>query len=184
MSKKGGSPRIFRREHHRNREDLAGEHQWGDAGQIIALIIFLMVWILDSFLYRFSTFIADHLALYIRVILAAVVFVISGFLARSGLMVVYREVRDPPRVIRTGVFSYSRHPIYLAALLLYLGFSLTTLSLISLGFLVVIFVFYDYLATFEEKQLEEKFGPEYLSYKKKTPKWLPCLRSQTFETSK
>ena len=184
MSKKGGLPRIFRREHHSNRKDLAGEHPYGDAGQIIALIIFVMIWIFDSFFYRFSTFLADHLPLYIRLIPAAVSFGISGFLSRSGLTVVYREVRDPPRVIRTGVFSYSRHPIYLAALLLYLGFSLTTLSLISLGFLVVIFVFYDYLATFEEKQLEEKFGPEYLSYKKKTPKWLPCLRSQTFETSK
>lgn len=177
MSNKGDSPRIFRREHHNNREDLAGEHPYGDAGQIIALIIFLTIWILDSFFYRYSTFLADRLPLYIRVIPAAVSFGISGFLARSGLRVVFREVRDPPRVINTGVFSYSRHPIYLAALLLYLGFSLTTLSLISLAFLVVIFVFYDYLATFEEKQLEGKFGPEYLSYKEKTPKWLPRLRS-------
>lgn len=178
MSKKGDSPRIFRRAHHNNREDLAGEHPYGDALQVIALIIFLTIWVLDSFFYRFSTFLADHLPLYIRLIPAAVSFGISGFLARSGLTVVYREMRDPPRVIKTGVFSYSRHPIYLAALLLYLGFSLTTLSLISLGVLVAIFVLYDYLATFEEKQLEGKFGPEYLSYKGKTPKWLPRLRSK------
>lgn len=181
MSKKSGSPRIFRREHQGNRKDLAGEHPYGDAGQIIALIIFLTIWILDSFFYRFSTFLADHSPLYIRLISAAVSFGISGFLARSGLTVVFREVRNPPRVINTGVFSYSRHPIYLAALLLYLGFFLTTLSLISLGFLVVIFIFYDYIATFEEKQLEGKFGPEYLSYKEKTPKWLPRLRSGTFD---
>ena len=176
MTKKGHSPRIFRKEDHINREDLAREHPYGDSGQIIALIIVLMIWIFDSFFFRFSMFLADCLLLYIRLILAALFFVIAGSLARSGLRVVFKEVRDPPRVINTGVFSYLRHPIYLAALLLYLGFFFTTLSLISLALLVVIFVFYDYLATFEEKQLEQRFGQEYLNYKEKTPKCFPRLR--------
>ena len=170
-------PRIFRKQDHINREDLVGEHPYGDCGQIIALIIFLAVWIFDSFIFRVSTFLTDYLSLYIRLILAAVCYVIAGFLARSGLRAVFREVRDPPRVINTGVFSYLRHPIYFATLLLYLGFFFTTLSLISLAFLVVIVIFYDYLATFEEKQLAQKFGREYRNYKDKTPKWFPRLRS-------
>jgi protein-S-isoprenylcysteine O-methyltransferase Ste14 len=136
-----------------------------------------MIWILDSFVFRFSTFLADDLPLYIRLIVAALFFVVAGFLARSGLVVVFKEVRDPPRVINTGVFSHLRHPIYLAAILLYLGFFFTTVSLTSLAFLGVIIVFYDYIATFEEKQLEQKFGREYLNYKEKTPKWFPRPRS-------
>jgi protein-S-isoprenylcysteine O-methyltransferase Ste14 len=177
MTRKGDSPRIFRRQNHINREDLVGEHPYGDSGQIIALVIFFVIWILDSFVFRFSSFLVNDLPLYIRLIVEAFFFVVAGFLARSGLVVVSKEVRDPPRVINTGVFSYLRHPIYLAAILLYLGFFFTTVSLISLAFLGVIIVFYDYIATFEEKQLEQKSGREYVNYKEKTPEWLPRPRS-------
>ena len=38
------------RGHHAGREDLAGEHKAGDAGQIILLVIFLLLWVLDSIL--------------------------------------------------------------------------------------------------------------------------------------
>ena len=177
MGRKGDSPRILRREDHIDREDLVGEHPYSDSGQIIALVIFLMIWIFDSFVFRFSTFLADYLALYIRLAVSALFFVIAGILARSGHVVVFTEVRDPPRVINTGVFSHLRHPMYLAAILFYLGFLFTTLSLICLAFLGIIFIFYDYIATFEEKQLQQRFGREYLDYKEKTPKWFPRLRS-------
>jgi hypothetical protein len=43
---------------HENREDLVGEHPFGDAGQLIFLIVFLALWALDSFVFRFSTFLA------------------------------------------------------------------------------------------------------------------------------
>jgi protein-S-isoprenylcysteine O-methyltransferase Ste14 len=181
MNKKGDSRRIFGTWAHNNREDLAGEHPYGDSGQIIALVIFLMIWIFDSFVFRLSTFLASYIPLSVRLIFAAVFFVIAGFFARSGLRDVFNETRDPPRVIDTGVFSRVRHPIYLAAVLLYGGFTSTTLSLLSLAFLVVICVFYDYLATFEEKQLERKFGREYLAYKEKTPKWFPRLKAGAFD---
>lgn len=96
----------------------------------------------------------------------------------SSHKAIFDEVRDTPRVISTGLFSYLRHPLYLAALLFYVGFLFTTLSIISLVLFVVVFIFYDYIAAFEEKQLEKKFGQEYIDYKKKTPKWLPSFISQ------
>jgi protein-S-isoprenylcysteine O-methyltransferase Ste14 len=111
MGRKGDSPRILRREDHIDREDLVGEHPYSDSGQIIALVIFLMIWIFDSFVFRFSTFLADYLALSIRLVVSTLFFVIAGILARSGYVVVFTEVRDPPRVINTGVFSHLRHPM-------------------------------------------------------------------------
>lgn len=170
--KKAETARMFRSENHSDRDDLAPEHPYGDLGQIIALIIFLSVWILDSFIIPFSTLLADYVPIYIRLILAGLFFVPAGYLARSGLTTVFKEKRDPPKVINTGVFSFSRHPIYLSALLVYLGFIFTTLSVICLVLFVVIFIFYDYIASFEERQLEEKFGQEYIDYKKKVPKWV------------
>jgi protein-S-isoprenylcysteine O-methyltransferase Ste14 len=158
------------------RDDLGREYPYGDVGQLIAFILFLLIWIIDSFIFRLSTILADYLPLYLQLILAATFFALAGFLVRSTHVVLFKEMRNPPQVISTGVFSRVRHPMYLGVILFYLGLFFTTLSLLSLVFLVVIFLFYDHIASFEEKQLEQKFGKEYIDYKEKTPKWLPRLR--------
>lgn len=168
--------KLFKRDHH-DREDLVGEHPFGDAGQVILLVLFLVIWVLDSFTFRFSTILATYIPLYLRLILAGLIFVYSGYLARTGLRQVFIEERDTPQVIKTGVFSRMRHPIYLAALLLYTGFIFITLSLISLALWLGIFFFYNYIAAYEEKRLAEAFGQEYIDYCKKVPKWLPRLRN-------
>ena len=41
---------------HHGRNDLIGEHKWGDMGQILFLICFLIIWIGDSFVLNYSTF--------------------------------------------------------------------------------------------------------------------------------
>jgi len=38
---------------------------------------------------------------------------------------------------------------------------------------VAICIFYNYLASYEEKLLETKFGESYRIYKEKTGKWMP-----------
>ena len=43
-----------------------GEHPWGDTGQIIALFIFLAVWIADSFLFNLSLDLSNMIPLIIR----------------------------------------------------------------------------------------------------------------------
>jgi len=157
---------------HQNRNDLAGEHPLGDAGQIIAFFLFLLVWGLDSFVLRFSTFFAETVPLFARLAVAGPVFLFSGYLAYAGLKTVFREVREVPQVLQKGVFSISRHPIYLSTLLLYLALFVTTFSLLSLALLPAVFMFYRSIAIFEERLLERKFGREYEGYKVKTPRWL------------
>jgi protein-S-isoprenylcysteine O-methyltransferase Ste14 len=157
---------------HLDRNDLAGEHPLGDAGQIIAFFLFLLVWGLDSLVLRFSTVFAETVPLFVRLAVAVPVFLFSGYLAYAGLKTVFREVREVPQVLQKGVFSISRHPIYLSTLLLYLGLFVTTFSLLSLVLLLGIFMFYRYIAIYEERLLERKFGREYEAYKGKTPRWL------------
>jgi protein-S-isoprenylcysteine O-methyltransferase Ste14 len=165
--------------HHDKREDLAGEHPYGDIGQIIGLVLFLVLWIIDSLVLRFSTILAGYIPLYVRLILAGLTFGLAGYLAWSAHEILFREVRDPPQVVSTGVFSCVRHPLYLAALLLYVGFFFTTLSLISLLCLAGLSLFYNFIAAFEERELEKKFGQEYLDYEKNVPKWFPLLKSRS-----
>ena len=75
----------------------------------------------------------------------------------------------------TGAFKYVRHPLYLGCILFYLALALSTASLFSLVLWVAICIFYNYLASYEEKLLEAKFGESYIIYKEKTGKWMPRM---------
>jgi len=160
---------------HQGRTDLVGEHRWGDSGQIILLILFLSIWITDSFFLHYSTFLNDNISIYIRLIAGTLVLLCAGQLARSGLRVIFGEVRENPEVIRKGIFSKVRHPIYLGAILLYLGLILYSLSLISMGFWIIIIIFYILISKYEERILTAHFGQEYIEYKKEVPMLLPKL---------
>ena len=149
-----------------------GEHPFGDAGQLIFLGLFLVVWTADSFFLRLSTFLSDSVPLYIRLVVSGLAFVTAAYLFRSAHAVVSHEHR-PNRIVSNGAFQYVRHPLYLGCILFYLGLSFATFSLSSLALLAVIFIFYNYLASYEEKLLEIRFGEGYKSYMKRTGKWVP-----------
>jgi len=163
----------YLRKSHQHRGDLTGEHAFSDIGQLILLIIFLIVWIADSFIFEYSTFLTQYISNYIRVPIALIVLVISGLLAWTGLKIVFRETRKEPQVITTGVFSIVRHPIYLSSILLYLGFILLSLSLLSVLVWFIIIVFYYMISRYEERLLTQRFGSAYEEYKKKVPMLLP-----------
>jgi len=161
------------RKSHQHRGDLTGEHAFSDIGQLIFLVVFLVVWIADSFVFKYSTFLTQYISNYIRVPIALIVLIISGLLAWTGLKIVFRETREEPQVITTGVFSIVRHPIYLSSILLYLGFILLSLSLLSALVWILIIVFYYMISRYEEKLLIQRFGSAYEEYKKKVPMLLP-----------
>jgi protein-S-isoprenylcysteine O-methyltransferase Ste14 len=88
---------------------------------------------------------------------------------------VFGTRREAPELISTGVFRFVRHPIYTGAILFYLAAILSTLSLVSAGFWLLIIGFYVYISRYEEKILTEAFGNDYLKYKKKTGMLFPKL---------
>lgn len=152
-----------------------GEHPYGDLGQVIILLLFLVIWILDSFVFRYSTFLSPYAPIYLRLIVAGLILVFTIYLIRSGHRAVSDEILSSPRLLTDGAFSRVRHPIYLAALLFCLILISITLSLISLFIFVGIFFFYNHIAVYEEKFLEKKFGQDYRDYRKNVPKWIPRL---------
>jgi protein-S-isoprenylcysteine O-methyltransferase Ste14 len=158
---------------HADRDDLAGEHKLGDALQLVFGLLFLALWILDSFFLEYSTFLADKISNYIRVPIGVILLIAAGYLSRSGLRIVFKEVRETPQVITKGVFSFVRHPIYLGAILIYAGVICFTMSLLSASLWVIIIIFYWYISLHEEKLLINRFGDEYLEYRKKVPMLFP-----------
>jgi protein-S-isoprenylcysteine O-methyltransferase Ste14 len=163
---------------HNDHPHLTGEYRWGDLGQLLLLVIFLGIWITDSFVFHYSTFLIDIIPDYLRMIVAGLVLIAGWYLARGGMKAVFGTERDKPGLINTGVFRIVRHPIYLGAILFYLGASLITMSIASVLFLIVIIGFYIFIARYEERLLTEEFGQDYLEYKKKTGMLFPKLSSK------
>ncbi len=71
-------------------------------------------------------------------------------------------------------YSYCRNPIYFGLISFFLGISITIGSLSSLA-MVFIFssVILSYIKLIEEKELEKRYGIDYLEYKKATPLLIP-----------
>lgn len=160
-----------------SQKDVAsGEHPFGHAGQFICLIVFLAIWGLDSFVFRFSTFLTQSVPFYVRWTAAAAVFALGICLIRSGHRAVPDESTDGGRLIKDGAFAYLRHPLYAGSLLIYLSLVLGSLSLISLAVFGVVFLFYNAISTYEEKVLTRKYGRDYEEYSRKVLKWIPRPR--------
>jgi protein-S-isoprenylcysteine O-methyltransferase Ste14 len=155
-------------------EEKNGEHPYGDAGQLILLGLFLLVWVGDSFFLRLSTFPADYLPRSIRLTFLVFCLAIAAGLFKSGHVVISHG-RRPSGLVSTGAFKYVRHPLYLGCILFYLGLAFCTFSLFSLVLWVAIFIFYNYIASYEEKLLEARFGERYRIYQEHTGKWLPRI---------
>jgi protein-S-isoprenylcysteine O-methyltransferase Ste14 len=153
-----------------------GEHPWGDTGQLIWFLLFMVLWATDSFFLEMSTFLSVYVPLYFRLLVMTLAMMIAAYLAKSGHVVASHEQR-PAGVVSTGAFRYVRHPLYLASLLFYFGLGVSTACLFSFGLLLVIFLFYDHIANYEENVLEGKYGQDYLLYKKNTGKWIPNFKS-------
>jgi protein-S-isoprenylcysteine O-methyltransferase Ste14 len=163
---------------HTQHPHLTGEHRWGDLGQLLLFVIFMGIWISDSFFLRYSTFLNELIPDYIRLGAAVLVLLPGWYLARNGMKAVFGKERKEPGVISSGVFRIVRHPIYTGAILFYLGAILTTLSLASAAFSLLIILFYIFICKYEERILTEAFGDDYLEYKKKTGMLFPKLFSR------
>ena len=158
------------------RDDLTGEHKWGDAGQIICALLFLGVWITDSFFLRYTTNLNEVVSPLVRKSIGFLFLFLAAYLSWSGLSIVFGEIRETPSVIRKGVFSIVRHPVYLSEVLLYLGLFLVNMSLAAGVVWLGVSVFLYYLSRYEERLLINRFGKDYESYIHDVGMWVPKVR--------
>lgn len=81
------------------------------------------------------------------------------------------NIKIQSTLITKGPFVYSRNPIYMGLLLLFIGFELTLQSYLII-LIIPLFWFVNLVVIKEEKLLEKHFGKEYLEYKKRVPRFL------------
>lgn len=157
-----------------NLREKNGEHPLGDAGQLIVLTVFVVVWLADSFFLQKTTWLADYFPPYQRFAVLVICIGIALYLFKSGHVVVNGDAR-PDRLVSTGAFRYIRHPLYLGSLLLYFGFSFSTGSVACLAWFLIMVLFYSYIARYEEKLMVAKLGEAYVDYMKNTNRWFPRI---------
>ena len=139
---------------------------------IIALIL---IWLLSRYwpVYRMNTIFQGAVALSIISI---------GLCVGALAVVVFLKLRttvDPRypnktiRLVTTGIYKYSRNPMYLAILMVLIGVSV---YLGALSSILIILIFVIYINQFqivpEERSLEQKFGDSYRQYAKGVRRWV------------
>ena len=96
----------------------------------------------------------------------------SGRLLHSSGTTHKRDIK-PTKLVTSGVYSYTRNPIYLGFVVILSGVSLlcnTSVSaILAVSFYVVIEKYY---IPAEEKDCSEVFKASFDEYKVKTPKWI------------
>lgn len=115
----------------------------------------------------------------LNTIIAAVFFVYAAltaglafyYMIKSGTNV---DVRKPANTIVTAsVYSYTRNPMYLSMVILLVAFALLFNALwIALVIPFFIYVMQKGVIEREEVYLENKFGDQYLQYKKRVRRWI------------
>lgn len=76
-------------------------------------------------------------------------------------------------LVTTGIYRFSRNPMYLGMAVGYAGFSLLADSLVALAGLPVALVIMHYgVIKREERYLEGKFGDSYATYRRSVRRWI------------
>ena len=77
-----------------------------------------------------------------------------------------------------GLYHFSRHPMYIALVIINMGVGIASASWIFLLFSVVIIVLYSSQVAAEERGCLETYGDEYQEYMNRTPRWIGIPKSR------
>ncbi|KAK8881590.1 hypothetical protein M9Y10_004334 [Tritrichomonas musculus] len=81
------------------------------------------------------------------------------------------------KLVTDGIYKYFRHPSYFGFFLFAVGTQVMLKNIFSvIGFIVVLWRFFDSRIRFEEQTLINMFGKDYIEYKKRTPTWIPFIK--------
>src|SRR4030043_1573412 len=91
----------------------------------------------------------------------------------GNMITVVNWVNTPAgKPVTTGLYRFSRHPIYLTEVLLLLGVSIASTSWVFLLFPIIIGVGAVYFIKIEEAQCLGHYGNAYQEYMNRTPRWM------------
>jgi len=95
------------------------------------------------------------------------------------IMVIVSFVTTPigEKPITTGLYRYSRHPMYIAQLVMFIGVGIASVSWLFLLLTIVYTGLGLVYAGSEERMCLEKYGDAYQKYVERTPRWIGLPKS-------
>ncbi|PYX68902.1 MAG: hypothetical protein DMG78_23640 [Acidobacteria bacterium] len=97
-------------------------------------------------------------------------------LAQLGGLPEIRSDHDNQRLVTTGIRARVRHPVYLGHLCEMLAWSLGTGLLVCWLLTAFAIVTGAVMIRMEDAELEKRFGPEFMAYRREVPAILPIVR--------
>ena len=96
----------------------------------------------------------------------------------TSVIVIVNWANSPRgKPVTTGLYRYSRHPMYVTALVFFLGVSIATASWVFLLFTILLITASFYYAPLEEDSCLTQYGEAYREYMNKTSKYLGMPKS-------
>ena len=140
---------------------------------IVTFICGIAIYFSKSFFNQFFIYSNNRISLFL-LILGLVVFIsaVQSF-RRHKTTVNPLEPRQASSLVTSGIFKFSRNPMYLGMLIILLSISF---KFNLIGGMVTSLFFYIYITKFqilpEEAAMNDLFGDEFIDYSKKTRRWI------------
>ena len=140
---------------------------------IIALICGIGIYLSRSFFPEYNYISTDVFAV-LFLLLGIITLITSVFsFKRQNTTINPLQPEKASSLVISGVFKYSRNPMYLGMLLILISM---TVKFNFIGGILINFAFIAFITKFqiipEETVLERLFGDEFTCYKKKTRRWI------------
>ena len=131
---------------------------------ILLPAIFWVIWFLDFQFFKISTFLNNYVQLLIRLALFMIIFITALVFIMKSHKLLFRSHEPPDHLIISGIFRYVRNPMYFGILLIYISLICLSISLISIGVFIIVFLVYNWMVNYEESILEARYEQEYRDY--------------------
>lgn len=128
---------------------------------------------LEPILYDLFNF---HILIGVSLLITGGIILIISRIQLGGLGGTKIVIEDDHRLITDGMYKYIRHPIYFGFLLIFSGYSFAMGSIVMMILIsIAFFLVFRKRMDIEENLLSEKFGDDFLEYKKRTARLVPFL---------
>lgn len=113
-------------------------------------------------------------------VIGGVLLLLGGLLVVAGIFRLGANITAVPypkeqaTLIETGPYRLVRHPMYSGAILMAFGWGFWVHGWLTIGYAVILLVFFDIKVRREELWLKEKF-PGYRAYQKRVHKLIPLI---------
>lgn len=81
----------------------------------------------------------------------------------------------PERLVQSGVYAWTRNPMYLGHIIYMLGVALTFQSWFAAAIAIARSVWFHLRVLKDERGLAHRFGEPYVSYTRRVKRWVPGL---------